>query len=124
MPTLFEKINQGKSKKLVSKTKPEIAKRKKVKSVDVSDFQKNKASVEIFLREQKLKQLEMVSIDYSVMTKETLNKISVCDVKNINKTRDLTNTTDDPRFGTIENYRLCATCEKTNEEMSWSSWYD
>ena len=116
MPTLFEKINQGKSKKLVSKTKPEIAKRKGVKSVDVSDFQKNKTSVEIFLREQKLKQLEMVSIDYSVMTKETLNKISVCDVKNINKTRDLTNTTDDPRFGTIENYRLCATCEKTNEE--------
>ena len=31
MPTLFEKINQGKSKKLVSKTKPEIAKKKSKK---------------------------------------------------------------------------------------------
>jgi len=116
MPTLFEKINKGKSKKLTSKSKPEKKKREKVNAVNVSDFQKNKTSVEIFLREQKLKQLEMVSIDYSVMTRDTLSRISVCDVKNINKTQDLTNTTDDPRLGTIENYRLCATCEKTNEE--------
>ena len=105
MPTLFEKINKGKSKKLVSKTKPEGRVREKVNAVNVSDFEKNKTSVEIFLREQKLKQLEMVSIDYSVMTRDTLSRISVCDVKNINKTQGLTNTTDDPRLGTIENYR-------------------
>lgn len=116
MPTLFEKINKGKSKRLVSKSKFDKKKKEKVNAVNVSEFEKNKTSVEIFLREQKLKQLEMVSIDYSVMTRETLEKISVCDVKNINKTQDLTNTTDDPRLGTIENYRLCATCEKTNEE--------
>ena len=116
MPTLFEKINRGKSKKLVSKSKPEGRIKEKVNAINVSDFEKNKTSVEIFLREQKLKQLEMVSIDYSVMTRDTLSRISVCDVKNINKTQGLTNTTDDPRLGTIENYRLCATCEKTNEE--------
>ena len=116
MATLFEKINKKNSKKLVSKTKLERKKKERVNVVNVSDFEKNKTSVEIFLREQKYKQLEIVSIDYSVMTRETLNRISVCDVKNINKTQDLTNTTDDPRLGTIENYRLCATCEKTNEE--------
>lgn len=120
MPTLLDIINESKNKskrkQLVNKTKLSKSKDKEVKSIDVSVFEKNKASVEIFLREQKLEQLEMVSIDYSVMTRENLTKLAVCEVKNINKSQDLTNTTDDPRLGTIDNNKLCATCEKTNEE--------
>ena len=119
MSTLFEKLNKGKtgkSKSLRSKIKSDVKPKKKVDIVKISESEKNKTSVEIFLRELKLKQLEMVSIVYSVMSRETLERISVCEVKNINKTKDLTNTTEDPRLGTIENFRLCATCEKTNEE--------
>lgn len=120
MPSLLDIINDSKSKskrkQLVNKTKLSKSTEKQVKFKDVSDFEKNKTSVEIFLREQKLEKLEMVSIDYSVMTKETLNRIAACEVKNINKSQDLTNTTEDPRLGTIDRYKLCATCEKTNEE--------
>ena len=76
MPSLLDIINDSKSKskrkQLVNKTKLSKSAEKQVKFKDVSDFEKNKTSVEIFLREQKLEKLEMVSIDYSVMTKETL----------------------------------------------------
>jgi len=120
MPSLLDIITDSKSKskrkQLANKTKLSKSTEKQVKFKDVSDFEKNKTSVEIFLREQKLEKLEMVSIDYSVMTKETLNRIAACEVKNINKSQDLTNTTEDPRLGTIDRYKLCATCEKTNEE--------
>ena len=73
MPSLLDIINDSKSKskrkQLVNKTKLSKSTEKQVKFKDVSDFEKNKTSVEIFLREQKLEKLEMASIDYSVMTK-------------------------------------------------------
>ena len=49
MATLFEKIDKKNSKKLVSKTKLEHKKKERVNVVNVSDFEKNKTSVEIFL---------------------------------------------------------------------------
>lgn len=116
--SLFDKINknkQGKNRRLINKT-VERKSKVRVDAKNVSGIEKNKKSIEIYLRESKLPQLEIDSLDYSVFTKETLNSIAVCEITNINKSRDLTNTTDDPRLGTIDNNLLCATCEKTTDE--------
>ena len=82
----------------------------------VSKLEKNEVSVETFKRESQMKSVKIKSIDYSVMSKDFIEKQSVFEVLNINKGQDLINTTDDPRSGTIENSKLCSTCEKTNEE--------
>lgn len=82
----------------------------------VSNIEKNKISVEIFKRESMMENVKIKSIDYSVMSQDFIEKQSVCEILNINKNKDLINTTDDPRLGTIEKDKLCSTCEKTNEE--------
>ena len=116
--SLFDKINQHKdtkNRKLVNKT-IEKKEKKRIDVKNISGTEKNKRSIEIYLRERNLPQLEIESLDYSVFTKEDINKIAVCEVTNINKSKDKTNTTDDPRLGTIDKYLLCATCGKTNDE--------
>ena len=115
--SLFQKINEKNARKLESKVKnPEIRKERVNKQNKISNLEKNKRSVETFLREEKLKKLEIVSLTYKVFDRETMDRISVCEVTKINKSKDTTNTTNDQRLGTIDQNILCATCEKTNEE--------
>jgi len=87
-----------------------------IKYKNVTLLEKNKKSVETFLEESTLPSFLLTSIDFSVMSRNDIDKLSTCDIKNINKNFDLTFSVDDPRLGTIENNKLCATCDKTNEE--------
>jgi DNA-directed RNA polymerase subunit A' len=114
--SLFEFINENKTKKLRSKVVIKPKKKEFEKQRKISQIEKNNRSVENFFLESQYPSLEIVSLTYSVLTKETLNRISVCEITNINKNKDTSNTTNDQRLGTIENNILCATCEKTNEE--------
>ena len=82
----------------------------------VTDSEKIKRSVETFLREGSLPQLETVSVSYSCMSRSTIDSISVCEITNLNKSKSNINTTNDQRLGTIESNILCATCEKSNDE--------
>lgn len=117
MPTLFEKLNDKNARKLRSKTKKIEVQKEAVKvQKPISRVEKNKRSVETFIRESKLPKLDIVSMTYGVIDRETINRVAACEITNINKNKDPTNTTNDPRLGTIENNMLCATCEKTNEE--------
>lgn len=113
--SLFEKINEKNSKKLKSKVVANPKRKEYVKQKKISSIEKNNKSVETFLRENKLPKLEIESVTYSTLTRETMNKISVCDISNMSK-NETSNTVNDQRLGTIENNILCATCEKTNEE--------
>lgn len=113
--SLFRKINEQNMRKLQSKKQINRPKRKVVKSNFVNDVEKNRRSVETFKEDNLLPELEIVSVSYSVMSRDTIDRISVCEVTKINKTNDKTNTPNDQRFGTIDNNSLCATCEKTNE---------
>lgn len=81
----------------------------------VNDIQKSQKNADTFIEESKLPVFEIDSLSYSVMTKETCQKLSVCEIKNPNKTNP-TSSVEDPRLGTIENNILCSTCEKTNED--------
>jgi len=117
MPTLFEKINEKNAKKLRSKKKKtDVVKVPVKKQKTISNIEKNRKSVETFLRENKLPKLDIVSLSYGIIDRQTIDRIAACEITNINKSKDPTNTTNDPRLGTIENNTLCATCEKTNEE--------
>ena len=58
--SLFQKINEKNARKLESKVKnPEIRKERVNKQNKISNLEKNKRSVETFLREEKLKKLEI-----------------------------------------------------------------
>ena len=113
--SLFDKINEKNSKKLKSKVVEKPKKRGFNKQKKISSIEKNNKSVETFLRESKLPKLEIVSLTYSTLTRETMDKISVCEISNMSKS-ETSNTVNDQRLGTIENNILCATCEKTNED--------
>ena len=117
MPTLFEKLNEKNSRRLRSKTKKsDVTKVPVKKQKTISSVEKNRKSVETFIRENKLPKLEIVSLTYGIIDRQTIDRTAACEITNINKSKDPTNTTNDPRLGTIENNILCATCEKTNEE--------
>lgn len=115
--SLLQKIKKrNRLRELGQKAEKEYGRDRQVETHYVDREQKTRASVETYLRESRLPQVIIDSVDYRVMTRPVLEKIAVCEVNNINKSKDETNTTNDPRLGTIENNQLCATCEKTNEE--------
>ena len=96
--------------------KSDILLKPKTSQITVNDIEKNQVYAKNHLLESKLPYLKILSITYSVMGRDFIDRQSVVEVTNISKNRDLTNTTDDPRLGTIENCKLCSTCEKTNED--------
>lgn len=103
--------------KTSEKKKPKQYKKKDVTSnLYVSNIEKNKKSIDIFNRESEMQNLVITSISYSVMSRDFIDRQSVCEITTINKKDDQINTTDDPRLGTIANNKLCSTCEKTNLE--------
>lgn len=111
--SLAQLIKKQKQPSLKKEKKQEY---KKSSQKTVNKFEKNKVSVEIFKRESKLENVVIESIEYSVISKDDILKQAVCEITNISKNKELINTTDDPRLGTIEKTKLCSTCEKTNEE--------
>lgn len=116
--SLFDKIEKRRKESLSLSKKFERPRKRveKVKNKKVTENERNRISVENHLRESTYPQLDITSIVYQPTRKEDLEKMAVCEITNLNKSQDLTNTVDDPRLGTIENNRLCATCRKTNQE--------
>lgn len=117
--SLLEKINsrRNKTRKLESNVKR--SGRKDLPSdfqKEITNSEKIKKSVETFFYEESLPRLELDSVSYSTMSRETIDKISVCEITNLNKNKNNINTTNDQRLGTIESNILCATCEKSNDE--------
>lgn len=110
----------------VRKTKQEEAKLIKENQLDnekkpvkhVTTVEKTKKSIEIFLAEQKLPNYVITEVDFSVMSRETISKLNVCEINDLNTKIDRYNTLEDPRSGTSENWSLCGCCEKTTEECA------
>jgi DNA-directed RNA polymerase II subunit RPB1 len=66
-----------------------------------------------------LPDLVLDSVSYATMTREKMEKISVCKVTKVlpkGKITDTDFTTDDHRLGSLENNSLCSACGKTNDE--------
>ena len=90
-------------------SKPRQPRKGKVSSVDAS----RRDNVE---KDSKLPDLNLDSVTYSVLTKDAMDKISVCEISETTKRQDVCHTTNDPRLGVIENNTLCSTCNKPNDE--------
>ena len=86
--------------------------------MNVSTVERTKRSIQIFLEENKLPLYKLTSIDFGVFDGENFDKKKVTDVTEINRNMDPYFTIEDPRLGTIQNYRLCSFCEKTTEECT------
>ena len=70
------------------------------------------------ISDSELPNLTLNSIVYGTMTREKMEKISVCKINKIlqKKKEDTDFTTDDHRLGSLENNSLCGSCRKTNDE--------
>lgn len=83
---------------------------------NVTRTEKNRQSIQTYKEEMNLPEFRITSVIFSVFSEENIDALSVYDVKNVNKSYNLNESTDDPRGGTIENNRLCPTCGKTNQD--------
>jgi DNA-directed RNA polymerase beta' subunit len=100
------------NKKPSSKKKPTRTtelRKSKVESIDAS--RRNNAETD-----NKLPNLNLDSVSYSVLTKTIMDKISVCKISETTRHQDVCHTTNDPRLGVLENNILCSTCNKPNDE--------
>ena len=84
----------------------------------LSEIQRNKRNIEIYLEENKLPLFKLKEITFSIYDKETFAKKSICDIYNPNRNLDLYYSLEDPRSGTIENWQPCGHCDKTTEECT------
>ena len=110
---LLGKLNKKKKEK---KEKTNEAPKNTVRKL--TQVQLNKRNIEIFLEENELPLFKLESICFSIFDKETFAKKSVCDIENPNRNLDLYYSLEDPRLGTIENWKLCGHCDKTTEECT------
>lgn len=81
----------------------------------VSKLERSKRDSQAKRNENTLPKLEIVSVDYSFMSRKSLEEQSVCKI-GLQKGKDITCTVDDPRLGTVDPTRFCGTCFKSNEE--------
>lgn len=84
----------------------------------LTNIQKEKKNVEIYLRENKLPILKLDKVSFSIYDNETFSKKSIVDIENPNRNVDLYSSLEDPRLGTIDPWQLCSYCEKTTEECT------
>ena len=71
------------------------------------------------IRDAELPELILDSVTYGAMTREKMEKISVCKINKVlpkGKITDTDFTSDDHRLGSLENNSLCGSCGKTNDE--------
>lgn len=71
------------------------------------------------IRDAELPDLTLDSVTYGAMTREKMEKISVCKITKVlpkGKITDTDFTSDDHRLGSLENNSLCGSCGKTNDE--------
>lgn len=106
---------KGKKKtKVKSSSKPEKPKTKVQGRRNAAEIKANND-----ISDAKLPNLTLNSVTYGTLTREKMEKISVCKIiKTLPKGRetDTDHTTDDLRLGSLENNSLCNSCGKTNDE--------
>jgi DNA-directed RNA polymerase beta' subunit len=107
------KINRNKKPRSVIGAP--VAKPKPIQK-HINIVQRTLRNIETYIAEQNLPIGTIDSVSMTVFDKKILEKLSVCKINSINSNIDPTGSLDDPRMGTIENYQLCSTCEKTNDE--------
>jgi DNA-directed RNA polymerase beta' subunit len=84
----------------------------------VTHAQKNHQSIKTYTEENKLPEFRVDGLVFSLFTEQDIKNLTVCEVKEVNKSYNPTFSTDDPRLGTIEDNKLCATCNKTNQDCA------
>ena len=109
---LAGKIKKNKKEKTFNKDISNHSTRK------LTQTQLNKLNIDNFLEENKLPLLKLKNICFSIYDKETFAKKKVCDVVNPNRNLDLLYSLEDPRTGTIENFKPCGTCDKSTEDCT------
>jgi len=91
---------------------------KRINNRHVSATEKIRKNIENYIASADIPKGKLYEVSFSVFDKKTIENYSVCKINNISSTNDISNSLDDPRMGTIENYELCTTCEKTNDECT------
>lgn len=114
--SLADKIRKRSSAPAAKKNAPRES--KIMPSMNVSTVERTKRSIEIFNEENKLPLYRLTSIEFGVFSSEIFDKKKVTDVTEINRNMDPYFTIEDPRLGTIQNYRFCSFCGKTTEECT------
>ena len=94
----------------------EVESKKKSSYKNITMAEKNQQTIKTYREQNLLPEAEIVGVTFSLFDEESINATSVCEVKNVNKSYDLSFSTDDPRLGTIENNKLCATCGRNNQD--------
>lgn len=84
----------------------------------ISAIQKNKRAIEIYLEENNLPLYRLKQLSFSIFDSEVFKKKSICNIDNPSRNLDLYFSLEDPRLGTINQYQLCAFCDKTTEECT------
>jgi DNA-directed RNA polymerase beta' subunit len=114
--SLALKFNKRKSSRSTEKVFPQPQKR--LNNKHVSAVEKINTNIRNFIEEYNISQGDITGITMSLFDKRAMENYSVCKINNINSINDPTNSLDDPRMGTIENYQVCTTCGKTNDECT------
>lgn len=108
------KLRGKRGKKDGGKKKPERTKEKvqgKREAIEVK--------VQNDITDAELPDLTLDSITYGAMSREKMEKISVCKIAKVlpkGKITDTDFTSDDHRLGCLENNAICGSCGKTNDE--------
>jgi DNA-directed RNA polymerase beta' subunit len=115
MAAILKKLGkQGNRGTARNSSKVESKKKSSYRNVTMAE--KNQQTVRTYREQNSLPEADITKITFSLFDEESINRVSVCEVKNVNKSYDLSFSTDDPRLGTIENNKLCATCGKSNQD--------
>ena len=91
---------------------------KKSTNKHVTTTEKINKNIKNFLEDSALPRACIDELSFSTFTKETLKKLSVCNIDNVNASIDPTGSLEDPRMGTIENFIFCSTCNKSNDSCT------
>lgn len=117
MAAILKKLQaQGKGRRRPAPVKAEEQEENQITFRNVTRTEKNRQSIQTYKEEMNLPEFKITGVVFSVFSEENIDALSVYDVKNVNKSYNLKESTDDPRGGTIENNRLCPTCGKTNQD--------
>ena len=111
-------LNQSKAKKIKKikggrQSKKEPITRKKEDKKNIIDL---RSTNQLLLN--KLPEVELDYLEYSVLNREKMTKMSVVNVNTKTKGEQILSTPKDSRFGTLENNVLCGCCKKTNLDCS------
>jgi len=111
MSAILKKLGKREVKKA-----PSIETSKKTSYRNTTVAEKNQQSINTYREQNSLPKADIVGVTFALFDEDSINSVSVCEIKNVNKSYDLSFSTDDPRLGTIENNKMCGTCGRSNQD--------